>query len=71
MAGNFQGRNAWLGMAEDTVVVEDWNSDISAEMMAKIEAVHAKIASGEMHVYDGPITNQSGRTGHRRWRASG
>lgn len=60
MAGNFKGRNAWLGMAEDTVVVEDWNSDISADMMAKITAMHDAIASGEKHVYDGPIFNQAG-----------
>ncbi|MFT5111952.1 MAG: basic membrane protein A [Parasphingorhabdus sp.] len=61
LAGKFQGQNQWLGMAEDTVVVEDWSSDISTEMMAKIKATEAAIASGAMHVYDGPIHNQEGK----------
>ena len=60
MAGNFDGKNEWLGMKENVVVSEDWNSDISAEMMAKIKAVEAEIASGARHVYDGPIFNQAG-----------
>lgn len=60
MAGNFEGQNQWLGMKEDVVVSEDWNSDISADMMAKIKAVEAEIASGARHVYDGPILNQAG-----------
>ncbi len=61
LAGNFEGQNQWLGMNEDTIVIEDWSSDISADMMDKIKATEAKIASGEMHVYDGPITNQEGK----------
>lgn len=60
MAGNFDGKNEWLGMKENVVVSEDWNSDISPEMMAKIKAVEAEIASGARHVYDGPIFNQAG-----------
>ena len=60
LAGNFDGKNEWLGMKESVVVSEDWNSDISAEMMAKIKAVEAEIASGARHVYDGPILNQAG-----------
>jgi len=60
MAGNFEGKNEWLGMKDDVVVVEDWNADISDEMMTKIEAARADIASGARHVYDGPIVNQAG-----------
>ncbi len=61
LAGKFKGQNQWLGMKEDTVVVEDWSSDISADMMAKIKATEAAIASGEKHVYDGPLVNQEGK----------
>jgi basic membrane lipoprotein Med (substrate-binding protein (PBP1-ABC) superfamily) len=60
MAGNFEGQNQWLGMTDDVVVIEDWSSDISPEMMDKINAKHAEISSGDVHVYDGPITNQAG-----------
>jgi len=60
LAGNFEGRNQWLGMKDDVVVVEDWSSDISAEMMEKIEATRTEIVSGAKNVYDGPIVNQAG-----------
>ncbi|MBX2880404.1 MAG: BMP family ABC transporter substrate-binding protein [Granulosicoccus sp.] len=60
MAGNFEGQNQWLGMQDDVVVVEDWSADISTEMMEKIKAKEAEIASGAVHVYDGPLINQAG-----------
>ncbi len=60
LAGNFEGQNQWLGMKDDVVVVEDLSSDISADMLAKIEAMRMEIASGAKHVYDGPIINQAG-----------
>ena len=58
--GNFEGRNEWLGVNADVVVTEEWNPDISAEMMAKIKAVESEISSGARHVYDGPLFNQDG-----------
>jgi basic membrane lipoprotein Med (substrate-binding protein (PBP1-ABC) superfamily) len=61
LAGNFEGKNEWLGMNDDVVVVEDWSADISSEMMARIEATHKEIASGERHVYDGPLVDQAGK----------
>lgn len=60
MSGTFKGQNQWLGMAEDTVVVEDLSSDISPEMMTRIKATEAAIASGELNVYAGPLINQAG-----------
>ena len=60
MNGTFEGRNEWLGVDADVVVTEEWSADISAEMMSKIKAVEAEIASGARHVYDGPISNQDG-----------
>ena len=61
LKGTFKGTNEWLGMAEKTVVIEDWSEDISEEMMAKIKATEAKIASGEFNVYSGPLVNQEGK----------
>lgn len=58
--GNFEGYNAWLGMADDTIVVEDWSADISPEAMAKIKETEAAIASGAFDVYGGPLINQAG-----------
>ena len=58
--GTFEGRNEWLGVDAKVVVAEEWSPDISAEMMSKIKAVEADIASGARHVYDGPIFNQAG-----------
>jgi len=60
IAGNFDGKNEWLGMNDDVVVVEDWSGDISDDMMAKIEATRMEIVSGARHVYDGPLINQDG-----------
>lgn len=60
IAGNFEGKNEWLGMTDDVVVVEDWSSDISADRVAQIQAMQADIVSGARHVYDGPLTNQAG-----------
>jgi len=60
LAGTFEGKNQWLGMNDDVVVVQDWSADISEEMMTKIEATRAQIASGERHVYDGPLVDQDG-----------
>ena len=61
LKGTFKGKNEWLGMADKTVIIEDWNEDISPEMMAKIKDTEAKIASGEFNVYAGPLVNQDGK----------
>ena len=58
--GNFEGRNEWLGVDAGVVVTEEWSSDISSEMVARIKTVEAEISSGARHVYDGPIHNQDG-----------
>jgi len=60
MDGNFEGTAFWGGMAEGTVDVKSWSDSISAETMAKIEAVSAGLKSGEFHPLTGPIMNQAG-----------
>lgn len=61
LKGTFKSANEWLGMAEKTVVIEDWSDDISPEMMTKIKDTEAKIASGEFNVYSGPLADQDGK----------
>jgi len=61
LAGNFNGKYEWLGMKDSVVVVEDWSPDISSEMMTKIKATEAAIASGKKPVYAGPLFNQEGK----------
>ncbi len=60
LAGTFEGKMEWLGMAEDTIIVDDWSTDISPEMMAKIGETEAAIKDGSFNVYTGPIVNQAG-----------
>lgn len=63
MAGTFEGRNAFLGMADKVVEVVDWNKDIPADMMAKIKETEAKIAGGSFSPFTGSITKQDGSEG--------
>lgn len=60
VAGTFPGDNFWLGMEDDTVYTADWNSDIPADMVAKIEATQAAILDGSFTVFKGPLMDQSG-----------
>ena len=39
--GNFEGRNEWLGVDAGVVVTEEWNSDISSEMVQRIKNAEA------------------------------
>lgn len=60
LAGTFTGANAWLGVEDDTVYTKDWNADIPADMMVKIEETKAAIADGSFIVFKGPLIDQSG-----------
>lgn len=58
--GTFEGENFWLGMEADVVFTADWNGDISADVVAMIEAKQAEIATGAFTVFQGPLVDQSG-----------
>jgi simple sugar transport system substrate-binding protein len=58
--GSFEGASAWLGMAEKCVIVADWNADVPADVMAKIDDAHAKIEAGTFSPFTGPLTGQDG-----------
>lgn len=60
LAGTFVGASAWLSMADKCVFVADWNPDIPADIVAKIEEAHAKIDAGEFSPFTGPLMDQSG-----------
>ncbi len=60
LAGSFAGATAWLGMADNCVFVADWNPDIPADTVAKIEAVRATLLDGSFSPFTGPLTNQDG-----------
>ena len=60
LAGTFEGANHWLGVAEGVVYTADWNPDIPAEVMTRIEETQAAIADGSFSPFQGPITRADG-----------
>ena len=60
MQGKFVGKTARLRLADTCVLVEDWNPDIPADVMARITETEGKLLSGEFSPFTGPITDQSG-----------
>ena len=60
LAGNFTGASHWLGMADDVVLMGDWNPDIPADVMTKITEMEAKIATGEFAPFSGPLQKADG-----------
>ena len=61
VAGAFKGENSWLGVKDAVVFTADWNKDIPADMMAKIESTKAAIADGSFIVFKGPLVDQAGK----------
>ena len=60
LEGTFEGNNFWLGMEDDVVFTADWNADIPADVIAKITAKQAEIATGAFTVFKGPLVDQAG-----------
>ncbi len=50
-----------LKLPDGTVKVVAWNKAITDEQMAKINDVEAQLESGRMHVFAGPLRDQSGK----------
>lgn len=61
LAGQFNGTDFRGGLADGTVKVVAWNKAITDEQMAKIKDVEAQLESGRMHVFAGPLRDQSGK----------
>jgi len=60
LADNFNGTDFRGGIADGTVKVVAWNKAISADQMAQIKQAEADLTSGKMHVFAGPLRDQSG-----------
>lgn len=60
LADQFTGTDTRGGLADGTVKVVAWNEALTADQMAKIKEAEAKLESGEMHVFAGPLRDQSG-----------
>jgi len=58
--GKFKGADFHGGLADGTVNVVAWSSDLSADQTAKIGAAEANLKSGKAHVFEGPIVDQTG-----------
>lgn len=58
--GTFEGASAFLGVADDVVKTIDWNPDIPADTMARIQETEKKISSGSFSPFTGPITKADG-----------
>lgn len=60
LAGNFDGTDFRGGIADGTVNVVAWNKAVSADQMAQIKQAEADLMNGKMHVFAGPLRDQSG-----------
>lgn len=60
LAGTWSSKKRWIGVEEDASQLVSLNPNIPEETLALIEQTKAKMASGEMSVFAGPIVDQSG-----------
>ncbi|MDS9467862.1 BMP family ABC transporter substrate-binding protein [Paracoccus sp. MBLB3053] len=60
LAGEFKGSSHWLGISEGVIKVSDWNADIPADAMTRIEEARAKMADGSFNPFTGPIVKADG-----------
>jgi basic membrane protein A len=63
LAGTFEGKSAFLGVADKVVEVVDWSPDIPADMMTTIMETEAKIADGSFSPFTGPLMKADGSEG--------
>jgi len=59
-AGTWKSAALWEGMDADVVGIAPLSDKVPAEIKAKVEAVKADIVAGKLHVFSGPINDQSG-----------
>jgi basic membrane protein A len=63
LGGTFKGNDFHGGLNSCAVKVVVWSKDLSADQMAKIKEADAKLTSGELHAFAGPMLDQSGKEG--------
>jgi simple sugar transport system substrate-binding protein len=60
--GTFAGTDFRGGLADGTVLIAAWNEGaLSEEQLAEIRATEAALKSGDLHVFAGPLRDQSGQ----------
>ncbi len=59
--GTWKSQAYWEGFSEDGVRLAPFNDKVPADVRAKVEALRAKLAKGEDHIFAGPIADQSGK----------
>ncbi len=59
-AGTWHSAALWEGMDAGVVDITPLSDKVPAEVKAKVEAAKADIVAGKLHVFSGPINDQSG-----------
>lgn len=60
MDGTWKSEATWAGIKPGMVKMAPY-TNMPADVKAEAEALQAKLASGEVHAFDGPIKDQSGK----------
>ncbi|AZZ93913.1 BMP family ABC transporter substrate-binding protein [Hahella sp. KA22] len=60
MDGTWKPRDYWGGMAEDMILLPEFNKAIPADVVKEAETMIADIKSGKLKPFAGPIYNQKG-----------
>ena len=60
MAGTWKSEDVWEGFASGMTELAPFNSAVPADVVAKVNAIKAKIIAGEFNPFTGPLKNQAG-----------
>ncbi len=58
--GSWKSGDTWGGISSGMVGFAAWSSAIPADVVAEAEAIKAKLSSGELHAFAGPVVRQNG-----------
>jgi len=59
--GTWESRDIWYGLDEGVVGIAPLHQDVTEKEKQRVMAAKDKIASGEKHVFSGPVRDQSGK----------
>ena len=62
MDDSFEGSDFRGGLREGAVGVTAWSDDLTDEQLAQLKQAEAELASGERHVFAGPLRDQNGES---------
>lgn len=60
MDGTWSSTDTWKGIADNMTDITPINSAVPASVIAEVDVLKAKIASGALHPFTGPLNKQSG-----------